>query len=202
MSEQIRQESPLIERTTAARRDIEISDPGATVRELPFLGYVNLRGDAGDPGFTGAVSKVAEIELPTQPNTFVDGDRVRAIWLGPDEWYLVGVPGTEAQLVDALEDALAGTHHAVNDLSSGLTTLELSGPKARDVLDKGCTLDLHPRSFGAGQCAQTLVSHAGILLRFVDDAPTFELTVRRSFADYLWAWLEDAADEFGLRVTE
>jgi sarcosine oxidase gamma subunit len=30
----------------------------------------------------------------------------------------------------------------------------------------------------------------------VDDAPTFDLVVRRSFADYLREWLQDGAMEY------
>jgi len=202
MSDSMHQESPLVERNTAKRRQASAADAGLTVRERPYRAYINLRGDATSSEFTGAVRKVAGIELPTEPNTVVEGDECRAFWLGPDEWYIVGAPGREDELVEALENALAGQHFAVNDLTSGLTTLELRGPRLRDVLAKGCTLDLHPRSFAAGQCAQTLVAHAGVLIRHVDDTPTFEITVRRSFADYFWVWLEDAALEYGMAVAE
>lgn len=202
MSDSMHQESPLVERNTVKRRQASATDAGLTVRERPYRAYVNLRGDATSTEFTAGVRKVAGIDLPTEPNTVVEGDECRALWLGPDEWYIVGAPGCEAELVEALENALAGQHFAVNDLTSGLTTLELRGRRVRDVLAKGCTLDLHPRSFGAGQCAQTLVAHAGILIRHVDDTPTFEITVRRSFADYFWVWLEDAALEYGMAVAE
>ncbi|MES9902276.1 MAG: sarcosine oxidase subunit gamma family protein [Sedimenticola sp.] len=34
------------------------------------------------------------------------------------------------------------------------------------------------------------------MLHLVDQAPVFELVVRRSFSDYLGIWLLDAAEEF------
>ena len=37
-------------------------------------------------------------------------------------------------------------------------------------------------------------------LRCVDDSPSFELIVRRSFADYAALWLQDAAMEYGCAV--
>lgn len=202
MSETMRQESPLIERNTVERRRASAADAGVTVRERRFLAYVNVRGKADDAGFADAIRELTGIELPLTPNTVADGNGVRALWLGPDEWYLVGEAGTEAELVGSLEQALAGRHVAINDLSSGLTTIVVGGPHARDVLEKGCTLDLHPRAFAEGQCAQTMIAHAGVVIRYVDEVPTFELTVRRSFADYLWVWLEDAALEFGMAVAE
>lgn len=202
MSESIREESPMVERNRPERRHGGPAEPGVTLRERPGLAYINLRGDPAESAFIDAVRGVTGLDLPTEPNTFVDNDEFRALWLGPDEWYVVAAPGREIEVIDALEQALAGQHFATNDVTSGLATVQLWGPRLLDVLAKGCTLDLHPRVFGAGQCAQTLISHAGVVLRHVDTTPCFEITVRRSFADFLWLWLEDAALEYGMAVAE
>ncbi len=200
MSEQIRQESPLVERITDERRSASPVEAGVTLREQPFLGYINLRCDMDDTAFGDAVRQVIGLDLPAEPNTFVENDRCTAIWLGPNEWYVTVQAGSEHDAVEQLENALAGQHFAVNALESGLTTVNISGPGARALLQKGCTLDLHPRAFGEGQCAQTLVAKAGVLILHRGDEPSFDLVVRRSFADYLFLWLEDAAYEFGLAV--
>jgi sarcosine oxidase subunit gamma len=34
----------------------------------------------------------------------------------------------------------------------------------------------------------------------VADTPAYDLYVHRSFADYLWRWLEDAAKEYGVAI--
>lgn len=201
MSEGVREESPLVERITPERKAASPANPGVTLRERPYLGYVNLRGDPGDSTFLEAVRGVTGVDLPLEANTVVEGGRCTTVWLGPDEWYVVTPAGAERELVAGLEEALAGRHFAVNDVTGYYTTIDLTGPRARDVLEKGCTLDLHPRAFGAGQCAQTLLSHAGILVRPRDDG-AFQLVVRRSFADYVFAWLEDAAAEYGMAVTD
>lgn len=201
MSEQIRQESPLVERIHEERRKAAPADAGVTLSEQPFTGYINLRGDSGDETFTKAVRDVTGLDLPIEPNTFVEDGEFSAIWLGPNEWYIVTPAGDELSVIEKLESALADRHVAINDLTSGLTTVRLTGANARDLLQKGCTLDLHPRSFGAGQCAQTLVAKSGALILYRGDEPTFELVVRRSFADYLFVWFEDAAIEYGLAVS-
>ena len=33
-----------------------------------------------------------------------------------------------------------------------------------------------------------------------EDGPAFDIYVLRSFSEYLWCWLEDAAREYGLAV--
>ncbi len=89
---------------------------------------------------------------------------------------------------------------AVTDVSGNLARLRLSGDHARDVLAKGCSLDLHPRQFQPGQCAQTLILRCGIILHQIDERPSYDLLPRRSFAEYLWMWLSDAMAEYGGRV--
>ena len=76
----------------------------------------------------------------------------------------------------------------------------LAGPRARDLLRKGTPIDLHPRVFGPGQCVQTAMVAANVILRQLDDAPSYELHVLNSFADYLWTWLEKASREYGVAV--
>jgi len=65
------------------------------------------------------------------------------------------------------------------------------------VLAKGCALDLHEEVFAAGQCAQSLLSHAGITLLATGET-RFVLVCRTSFAPYVVDWLVDAALEYGV----
>ena len=197
MSEAIRQESPLVERITPQRKSAAPANAGVTLRERPFLGCVNLRGNPEDAKFTDAAKDVLGVALPTQPNTVVENGDTTVFWLAPTEWFVRTAADGQLDLIARLEEALAGQHIATNDVTGNFTTVELSGPHARDVLEKGCTLDLHPRAFAPGQCAQTLLSHAGILIRPTADAQAFEIVVRRSFADYTFLWLDDAAAEYG-----
>jgi sarcosine oxidase, subunit gamma len=64
------------------------------------------------------------------------------------------------------------------------------------VLEKVCALDLHPRVFGPGQCAQTLLGRTQAVLWQIDTEPTYRLLVRCSFAAYLADLLLDAMAEF------
>ena len=82
-------------------------------------------------------------------------------------------------------------------MSANRTVLELAGPRAREVLTKGCSLDLHPRAFGPGRCAQTALARTQVILEAAPrphGLPASPL-VRRSFAAYLAAWLLDATAE-------
>lgn len=163
--------------------------------ERPHVAKVDVRGAALDPAFTGAVGSALGTSLPVQPNTVISGAGVRALWLGPDEWLVVSESEPGASLMATLRNATEGQHVAVTDVSHGRCVIRLRGPHARDVLSMGCSLDLHPRAFGAGRCAQTLLAKAAVILHQTSDEPDFDIYVARSFADYLWSWLEDAVSQ-------
>lgn len=161
--------------------------------ELAYGGHVNLRGDAGDPELGVAVQRTMQLQLPLTPNSVSAGEAVSACWLGPDEWLLrLPAQADAAGAVRELEAALAGRYIAINDVSSAQTVLQLQGARTREVLEKGCTLDLHPRGLALGQCAQTLLAKAPVLL-VPGASESMDVVVRRSFADYLARWLLDAA---------
>jgi sarcosine oxidase subunit gamma len=152
---------------------------------VPFLAQVGLRLDPDGPA-AARLAAVLGSELPG-PNRAVGAHRV--LWLGPDEWLVVAADGQEDALVASLAAAV-GEDGAVIDLSANRTGLELSGAFARDVLATCCTIDFHPRVFGPGQCVQTLIQKAGVLIdQRTDD--TYLLLVRPSFAAYVAEWLLD-----------
>lgn len=205
MPEAIRLESPIV-RCGLAR--LAANPPGhakVIASERALLGHLNLRGDARDPRFPAAVASVLGVAPPVAANMVNESAQATVYWLGPDEW-LVVVPGDRTGAVEAqLRAALAGVRSALTDVSSGQTVVVLRGPAARDVLAKGCPLDLHPKVFAVGQCAQSHLAKAGILVRPIPPAGAnedgaYEIVFRRSFADYVWAWLEDAAAEYGFTV--
>jgi sarcosine oxidase, subunit gamma len=173
---------------------------GITLSERPFRAMLNLRGDPADAGFLSAVRTAAGVELPVEPNTTRRAGSLTALWLGPDEWLLTAPAGEERVLVPAIRAALGDRHAAVIDLTESRTVIAVSGAPARDLLAKGCTLDMHPRAFKVGACAQSGLARAGALLHLVDETPTFEITILRSFADYMWVWLADAAREYGVAL--
>jgi sarcosine oxidase subunit gamma len=201
MSEQgSRRESPLVRFGLAARADVEIANARVICAERPFLGHINLRGDAHDAQFVAAVVRIVGAPVPTTPNTVARGDDNVVYWLGPDEWLIVTPTEREGVIARELRAGLADLFVAVTEISGGQTVIALRGDAVRELLAKGCPLDLHARVFGVDRCAQSHLAKAPILVRQVDEAPSFEIVVRRSFADYLWTWLEDAASEYGLAI--
>ena len=149
--------------------------------EVPFLTQLNVRRDPDGP---------AGLPFPTQPCTSVRSGDADVLWLGPDEWLVVGPPGA----AERLTSAVGAEHASIVDVSAQRTTLALTGPAVRDVLAGGCAIDLDPRTFGVGDCVQTEVAHAPVILLRRD--PGFWVLVRASFAAHLADWLVDASVEY------
>ena len=196
MLDAVLRQSPLASGRRGARAGGSGVTP-VTLGERRHTGKLNLRaqGDA-----LPVVAEVLGLAPPATPNIVASDGVRRILWLGPDEWLIATPPGEEEALGPRLENALAGRHAAITDVSDGRTVITLAGAYARDVLAKGCGLDLHPRVFVAGLCAQSTLARASVLLHQATDDPAYEIYVDRSFARYLWTWLEDASLEFGYTV--
>jgi sarcosine oxidase subunit gamma len=192
-----------LRRSPLAHRAADLEAAGSdriTLTELPFLTMVNLRVNP-DSATAPRIEAALGARLPGAGGaTGTTGGR-SLLWLGPDEWLVIGPDGDAGALIAQLEQALAGQPGSCIDVSANRATLVLAGPAARDLLEKGCTLDLHPRAFTAGQCAQTTFARGHLLIWQVEAedspaGPVYRLLLRPSFCDYFADWLTDAATEF------
>ena len=159
-------------RSPLAERSGDLERLGA--RELVFLAQVDVRADP---------STAASLGFPADPNTVAPSPDRDIFWLGPDEWLVVGHGGTAEALVAELKITLGGVHHSVVDVSANRTGIELTVPSRHDLLSTTCPIDLHPRSWGDGRCAQTVFGAAQILLQ--EREGTTRVFVRPSFAGYV-----------------
>ena len=189
-----------LEPLLAVKGNSRAAERAVTVSVRGDLGHVNLRGRASDPDFLQLAEEELGQPLPLEPNTFSAGEH-RVCWLGPDEWLVVTPVGAAPDLAQRLEKALSSCHAAVNDISGGLVALLFEGSGCRDLLARGCTLDLHPRVFRVGDCAQSGLAKANVFIALVDDTPAFLVVVRRSFSDYLCRWLAHAGRDQGVAIT-
>ena len=159
---------------------------------------VTLRGDGHNPEFAAGVHKALGLELPVALTVVANND-MSLQWVGPDEWLLIVPGGQELAVEQKLRAALDGQHIQVVNVSGGQTLLELSGPNVREVLMKSTSYDVHPNNFPVGKAVGTVFAKSQLVIRRTGEQ-TWELLIRRSFSDYWWLWLQDAAAEYGLAI--
>ena len=137
------------------------------------------------------------VELSSSPKR-VDNNDVAFVWAGPGLWFAMAERTAERDLETELKTKLGGLA-SIADQSDGRAILRISGTAAREALAKGLPIDLHPRAFKAGDVAITHASHIGVTIWQIDDAPTYEIALFRSFADSFWHWLKEAAVSVGAK---
>ena len=164
-----------------------------------LVGVINLRGDPHDKAFLDSAKKVLPLPLPLAANSCWQQEQTEAWWVGPDEWLLLVASGREQALIEAFEKECAGLHFAVTEITGGYGCFDLAGPKVLDFLARGVPLDLDPRSFAAGQCAQTLIGQIGVALRPVEGGG-MRILVRSSFAEALFEWMLATSRHLGFNA--
>ena len=170
---------------------------GVSIEVVSDAGYVNLRGSPDNAEFIETATTVLGQDLPLTANRMTKVSH-RIFWLGPDEWLIVTPAETTLTLIKEFDESLSTRHASLTNVSGGQILLRATGTDMRNVLAKGCTLDFHPSEFKVGDCTQSGLAKANVLIALVDEQPTFEIIVHRSFAEYLARWLRHSAGEYGV----
>jgi sarcosine oxidase subunit gamma len=160
-----------------------------TIHLMPPTGRVALRGLPDDRGFFDAVASVLGVS-PPEPNVAVLGP-VSVFWLQPTSWLVECDPDDAETLTARLRDAVGSRGTAV-EVSDTRITYALRGPDAVGLLNKGCSLDLHPRVFPVGRSALCAFAQLHALLVKTHDSPVFHLTIQRAARAHFEAWLAAA----------
>lgn len=171
---------------------------GVWANEIPLLGYIHLRGNPKNAAFIDAVNGSLSIELPTQPCRVISTAWGSVCWLSPDEWLLICERHQREALQQSLKTALTGIHSQVVNNSGGLTTVVLQGKNARDVLHHCTVYDLD--ALEIGKVVGTTFGKTNLLLH--KHADGYRLIFRRSFADYIWRYLERSAQPYGFGIAQ
>ena len=205
---------PLSKLALASRSSGARAEAPVHLWELPRRTMVTLRLDPRDTGLVERAETALGLALPRQPNTLTtDAKDGFVIWTSPDE-FMIDLPGDPvahgaaadgaAARIEALSKALAADFTSVVEVSDQMAGIGLGGSHWREVWSKVSALDLHESQFAPGACAQTLAAKSNVLLYAPDlrsdRVGQIRLSTRRSFSQYLFLRLEDAAQEYGLTL--
>ncbi len=182
------------------------SEQGVVLMEMPVTGLLLLRTQINQDALDSALKSTLALGVPgvLSANT-VDSNTgdVAATpcvrWIAPDEW-LLSCPLQDAYAVEnKLREYLGDVSMAIVNVSGGFTSLILQGTNAIDVLKKSTGYDVHPSKFIPGKVVNTVFAKTQVTLRCIE-SNRYELIVRRSFADYVWHWIQVASAEYGLSI--
>lgn len=178
--------APSIERRPALVGRV-VSATDVKVEVLPPAERMSLRAPEAS---VAALSKALGLTLPKQPKTSASKTGRTALWLGPDEWLVIDEAGK-----DPLADraGVAALHSAVG-ISHRNVAFAVTGPAAAAAINAGCPQDLSLEAFPVGAASRTILGKCEILLlRTAADA--FRVECWRSFSDYVFTFLSEAASD-------
>jgi len=166
-----------------------------TVDERLESGMATVMSRGDDAALAGRIHDAFAIALPSGPRRVSNG--VEAfIGVGPGVWLAVFEKAGPLS-ASKLASSLAGLA-SVADQTSAYAVLRITGDVAREVLSRGAFIDFDPSVFGPGSAAVTTISHIGVSIWQIDDAPTFEIALFRSYAESFWHWLTTTCTALGV----
>ena len=128
--------------------------------------------------------------------------RMTVLRLRPDRFLIVATPAQRGELTEALQKDVSQSKGCIHltDLTSALSALSLVGPRAREVLAKLTSVDLRPRSFPDGSCAEIGLAkiHAVIYREDWRSLPAYVLLLSRELGQYGWDVIRTAGRTVGL----
>ena len=113
----------------------------------------------------------------------------------PERWLVLTAPGPPGAALSLWREAGAGCAAAV-DLSSAFASLYLAGPAVREVLARGCRLDLQDEAFASGSVASTHMAQVAVTLAALPAG--WLLLTPATTARHFREWLTAAAGPFGM----
>lgn len=171
-----------------------------TLAEVRFCVVWNLRGDPAQSTFVGEAQRCLGLPLPLQPNTSERNAATALLWLGPRAWLFIAGADSPRDDFDGTRRRLNDAGGALFDVSASYAAWSVSGDAAMRVLNRSCPLDLHPRVFSAGHCAQSVLGHVNAVFYRPDEAARLVVMVGCSFAADAWADLTASAASDGYRI--
>ena len=151
-------------------------------------------------GTMPALSVVAQPLLGDLPSSLGEPSTARGRLLfktGPAQYWVVSP--ADDDVTRQLQNVVRPEVGAVTSLSHSHTRLFIEGPAAQQVLSTGIALDLYPDGFPVGAFALIGVHHTPALLHYAA-SDRYELYVLRTFAQWVWDRLTDAALPIGYEV--
>lgn len=119
----------------------------------------------------------------------------RILWSGPSNWLLVS---TKKDILSSVQKICDDKNFAVTDLSHSRAIIELKGSNSKEVLKKGCPINLN--EFKVNNCANSIFHGITITIDMISNDPeTFRIFALRSFGESLHHSITDACLEDGFK---
>lgn len=163
----------------------------ADIHEAGLQGMITLRGDLASAKMKKAVKAAVGTAVPARRGIlFKDGRG--AAWMSPDELLLICAHADTDAVIGAVNDALAGEHAMVENVSDARALFSVTGAHAREVVAKLAPVDADPAVLKPGEIRRTRFAQVPAAL-WVEEDGSARIICFRSVAVYMFDLLKVAA---------
>ena len=137
--------------------------------------------------------KIDELEFPNENLKVTTNNKTRILWNAPKTWLIIS---NKENIIEIIKGKCSEENFAITDISHSRAVIQIKGAQAREVLKKGCPLNIS--EFEINNCAGSVFHGITIVVDCINDNPdTFNLLTLRSFGESFYYHITDAALEFG-----
>ena len=136
--------------------------------------------------------EIDSLSLPKILNSSSNSE-TRILWLAPNNWLIYS---SKLDLLAKEENKFNEKDFAITDLSHSRSVIDLEGDLVKEVLKKGCPLNIDQMK--EGSCANSVYNGITVTIDFISSNPTkIRIFGLRSFGESLYHSLSDSSLEFG-----
>ena len=137
-------------------------------------------------------TQVDKLDLPTKLKCNFNSS-TRILWMAPQNYLVIS---TKLNLMKDILNDFKDRDFAVTDLSHSRTVIEISGNKSKEVIKKGCPININ--DLKKGDCVNSVFHGVTITIDVLETNPeTLRIFCLRSFGESFYHSITDSSLEFG-----
>ena len=137
--------------------------------------------------------QIEGLGFPIENSKVERNKETRILWSAPRTWFIIS---KKENIINNIKEKCTDENFAITDISHSRTVIQIKGLQAREILKKGCPLNIN--EFKTNNCAGTVFHGISIVVDLIDNNPdTFNLLTLRSFGESFYHHVTDAALESG-----
>ena len=137
--------------------------------------------------------KIDGLNLTDEVLSINSNDDTRILWNGPKNWLLIS---TKKDLIKDIKQSFKEENFAITDLSHSKTVIELQGKNLKEILKKGCPININ--EIKKNNSFNSIFHNIAVTVDIIDDNPEkIRILALRSFGESLYRSITDACLEYG-----
>ncbi len=137
--------------------------------------------------------KIEGLTLPSEPLKVNYNNDSRILWNGPKNWLFVS---KKKNILNEIKKIFNANNFAITDLSHSRSIIEIEGNNAKEILKKGCPLNIN--ELKKNNSVNSIFNGITLTIDMINDNPNIiRLFVLRSFGESFYESISDASLEYG-----